>query len=85
MDVGASLPLRSSALPHLLFPHKNSEPQRGGEASEGRAGGRVGGAPPCSVCFKPLFGEETFIGRVIYERPDSPENESVSLRVITRR
>lgn len=72
MDVCTSFPSRSHALPHLLFPHKNSYRWRR-EASEGWAWGRAEGAP-CSVCFKPLFGEETFIAGVIYERPDSREN-----------
>lgn len=72
MDVCTSFPSRSPALPHLLFPHKNSYRWRR-EASEGWAWGKAEGAP-CSVCFKPLFGEETFIAGVIYERPDSREN-----------
>lgn len=72
MDVCSSFPSRSHILPHLLFPHKNSCRWRR-EASEGWAWGRAERAP-CSVCFKPLFGEETFIAGVIYERPDSREN-----------
>lgn len=70
MDVCTSVPSCSHALPHLLFPHKNSSWWRW-EASEGWAWGRAEG-PPCSVCFKPLFGEETFIAAVIYEGAGFP-------------